>query len=330
MNTITMTAKNEKGIWKNPSNAMIVALTKNPKMMAFRARFEFHLTFPKENKTVDYAVIVDGVAGDARKTGEFVVKTRVTLDGGNPNREDFRGVKFGGVVETVGGDDWADAIALHFHDVYKISFRDGIPTPVFLNFTKEVDRLDFGVRVRDNRDNYTVIDGFVARLLGTNRYYVNAAAVPTDWFPTEYDTFGKNKCGFGKWLKSEGHYTMLGAIRHHCETVWGVAIPETVKLEMPNLPTFVRIEATRKVMAIAMGEKFAGTEAEHEKLAKEFANEMVESGECFLGKCRDFPRATPIALFNFDTNAVLTKWDDLYGVKVVEGDEDEGDVEEVA
>ena len=83
-------------------------------------------------------------------------------------------------------------------------------------------------------------------------------------------------------------------------------------------------------MAIAMGEKFAGTEAEHEKLAKEFAKEMVESGECFLGKCRDFPRATPIALFNFDANAVLTKWDGLYGVKVVEGDEDEGDVEEVA
>lgn len=325
MNTITMTAKNEKApakVWNVSGMDLKTALTKNPKVMVFKVKFGMGT----------YDVEVRGAVGAVEGADGFRVKTIARVVKGVAKVDGFRGMKFGDVAMTEDKADWDAAIRNHFELVYNVGFRKELTGPVVTDFTKEVDRLDFTVRYCDEHQRFMAVDGFVARLLGTNRYYVNAMGVSIDWFPTEYDTFGKNKREFGKWLKSEGHYTMLGAIRHHCETVWGVAIPDYVGLKMPALPSFVRIEATKKVMAIAMGEKFAGTVAEHEKLAKEFAKEMVESGECFLMKCRDFPRATPIALFNFDTNAVLTKWDDLYGVKAVEEDEgkDEGTTEEVA
>lgn len=323
MNTITMTAKNTKApknVWNVSGMELKTALTKNPKVMAFKVKFGMGA----------YNVEVNGIVGTVAGVDGFRVKTVARVMNGTAKTNEFRGVKFGDAVMTEGKVDWKAAVRNHFAIVFNVGFKNELTGPVVAEFTKEADRLDFMVRFRDELNRYVAVDGFVARLFGTNRYYVNSVMVAIDWFPTELDTFGKNKREFSKWLRSEGHYTMLGAIRHHCETVCGVAIPDNVGITMPALPTFVRIEATKKVMAIAMSEKFAGTRDEHKKLAKEFAKDMVKRGECFLKKCRDFPRTAPIAMFNFDTNAVLTKWDDLYGVKVVEENDDGVDVEVVA
>lgn len=320
MNTILMTAKNENAPEKTMQMSAMsvnVVFTPNPKLLAFRTRFGMG----------KFEVEVNGFVGKVEGTDGYRVKTTSKVSGGKFQCEACRGVRLDTAFATQGKTDWDEAIRNHFKLVYNVEFKGEITKPVVTVFSKEVDRLDFAVRYCDAMGRYSTVDGFVARLLGTNRYYVNASVVTVEWGACEYDRFGKNELVFGRWYQTSGHYTMLGAIRHHLETVWGIPIADGMGLELPALPTFVRIEATKKVMAVVLDQKFNGTKDEHRATAKAFADEVVKSGEFFLRKCPDFPRPAQIALFNLDTTGVLMKWDDLYGVHPVEeGD----DVEEVA
>jgi len=178
-----------------------------------------------------------------------------------------------------------------------------------LYFAKEVDRLDFTVHAKNANGKTCAIDGFVARVWGTDRYFVNSEVLPVDFTPMEGETFGKGEVPFFKWRQSDGHYTLKGALKHHLETVWGITV--TDEIVMPtNLQAFVRIEATKKVVAVAMSGAFDGTSAEHKAEAKAFAKEIVAKGLCFVDKGSLCPRTVPIGVYNFSSANVAALWDE--------------------
>lgn len=194
-----------------------------------------------------------------------------------------------------------------------------------LKFTKEVDRLDFTVHTKDGKGHPCVIDGFVARTFGDSRYFVNAEVLMMDFPAEKDDRFGAREIPFNTWIQTEGHFTMRGAVKNHLKDVWGISIADEVKI--PVAPTLVRKEIEKKIVALVMGERFNGTKELHKKVAKEFAKEAVANGWCFSDKGT---LTTSIALFNFDCNGVMERWDAAYGVHEVEAVEVDETEEEVA
>ena len=113
MNTITMTAKNEKTptkVWNVSGMDLKTALTKNPKVMAFKVKFGMGT----------YDVEVRGAVGTVEGADGFRVKTIARVVKGVAKVDGFRGMKFGDVAMTEGKADWDAAIRNHFELVYNV------------------------------------------------------------------------------------------------------------------------------------------------------------------------------------------------------------------